>query len=192
MLTDMLQVLTTHNAMDSIAAAADSAAGASSSSATTAVAPEGSAAGSDAVAAAGAGSATAVKGSGAAVLAAGAGADAAVDDTVDDDVIAEVEADIIDAPLEEGVDDAVGDAAPLKGQGFPLRGYQAVVLNPPWQQEGEQLPGRVVPADLLKLNLNAEVIPTGFVFIWVEKHVLSEVVDVLETMGFYYGRALLP
>ena len=99
-----------------------------------------------------------------------------------------------DAPDADDAD-ADGDKAAAAQQqlvesNFPKSGFQAIVMNPPWNPEsakGERLPGHVLPEDLERLNLSTAVLSAGFVFVWVEKHVLARVLAVLERMGFGYG-----
>lgn len=56
--------------------------------------------------------------------------------------------------------------------------FLGVLLNPPWG-------GALTPSHLAALQLE-KLCPLGFVFVWVEKEVLSDVVDVFVKAQFVY------
>jgi N6-adenosine-specific RNA methylase IME4 len=56
--------------------------------------------------------------------------------------------------------------------------FLGVLLNPPWH-------AHVTPAHLAALQLD-RVCPLGFIFVWVEKEVLSEVMDVFAKAKYQY------
>lgn len=55
--------------------------------------------------------------------------------------------------------------------------FLGVLLNPPW--------GAVTPKHVAELGL-PQLCPLGFVFVWVEKEVLDQVVDVLVRLKYVY------
>lgn len=61
--------------------------------------------------------------------------------------------------------------------------YLGVLLNPPWKSLGFE--GGIKAADLSALKL-PQLCPLGFIFVWVEKETLDEVVDVLGRHGYVY------
>ena len=52
-------------------------------------------------------------------------------------------------------------------------GFTAILMDPPWKI-GEKGQG-ITPKDLKDLPITDELIPKGFLFIWVEKEVIHEV-----------------
>jgi hypothetical protein len=56
--------------------------------------------------------------------------------------------------------------------------FLGVLLNPPWSTS-------VTPAQVASLHLE-KVCPLGFIFVWVEKEVLSDVVDVFARVNYVY------
>ena len=73
------------------------------------------------------------------------------------------------------------------------QGFQGIVLSPPWKERFPTASGEpyntegIVPKDLLKLKLgNTKVIEAGFVYIWSPKHLLHEILKVMERMNFFY------
>ena len=56
--------------------------------------------------------------------------------------------------------------------------FLGVLINPPWH-------AHVTPAHLAALRLD-RVCPLGFIFVWVEKEVLSEVMDVFAKASYQY------
>jgi len=53
------------------------------------------------------------------------------------------------------------------------KGFTAILMDPPWKI-GEKGQG-ITPKDLKDLPITDELIPKGFLFIWVEKEVIHEV-----------------
>ena len=78
------------------------------------------------------------------------------------------------------VPDSVQEARDVCGIDPALLGtdYLGVLLNPPWN-------ANVTAEHVAALHLE-RVCPLGFIFVWVEKEVLSDVVDVLVKASFVY------
>lgn len=78
------------------------------------------------------------------------------------------------------VPDSVHEARDVCGMDPTQLGsdFLGVLLNPPWH-------ARVTPAHVAALHLE-RVCPLGFIFVWVEKEVLSDVVDVFVKASFVY------
>ncbi len=55
----------------------------------------------------------------------------------------------------------------------------------------EKCPHAITPSDLRKLNITTKLIETGFIFIWVEKQLIAEVLDVMLEWGFKYVENLI-
>ena len=78
------------------------------------------------------------------------------------------------------VPDSVHEAREVCGMDTTQLGtdFLGVLLNPPWH-------AHVTPTHLAALRLD-RVCPLGFIFVWVEKEVLSEVMDVFAKASFQY------
>ncbi|KAI7879474.1 hypothetical protein K492DRAFT_163792 [Lichtheimia hyalospora FSU 10163] len=64
--------------------------------------------------------------------------------------------------------------------------FKAIYMDPPLLLPGEEpTPGKIHVDDLLRLNI-PEVIPCGFLFIWLEKEWLRRIVEIGEQWGFKY------
>lgn len=66
--------------------------------------------------------------------------------------------------------------------------YDCILMNPPWHLH--HLVNENIPAtdsfDLRRLNIDDRVIRRGFIFIWVEKEVISEVIKIMASWKFHY------
>ncbi|ORX61374.1 hypothetical protein DM01DRAFT_1299285 [Hesseltinella vesiculosa] len=64
--------------------------------------------------------------------------------------------------------------------------YTAVFMDPPLLLPDEEpCPGKIDIQDLAKLNVSA-VVPAGFLFIWIEKEWIRELVRIAKGWGFKY------
>ncbi|CAJ0629293.1 14671_t:CDS:2 [Entrophospora sp. SA101] len=64
--------------------------------------------------------------------------------------------------------------------------FQAVYIDPPLLLPGENpSPGKITVEQLGKLNVTA-VVPKGFLFIWVEKEFIPDIVQIAENWKFRY------
>lgn len=74
----------------------------------------------------------------------------------------------------EETDDVAGtDLVALGG------GFLGVLMSPPWDDG-------FTPADLARLRLPVEAMDRGFLFIWTDKRLISDVLDVATGWGFRY------
>ncbi|ORY93520.1 hypothetical protein BCR43DRAFT_497075 [Syncephalastrum racemosum] len=64
--------------------------------------------------------------------------------------------------------------------------FSAVYMDPPLLLPGEEpTPGKINVDDLARLNVS-DVIPAGFLFIWLEKEFLQKIVNIAAGWGFKY------
>eukprot|EP00002_Diphylleia_rotans_P033527 TRINITY_DN7139_c0_g1_i1.p1 TRINITY_DN7139_c0_g1~~TRINITY_DN7139_c0_g1_i1.p1 ORF type:complete len:416 (-),score=75.02 TRINITY_DN7139_c0_g1_i1:133-1380(-) len=64
--------------------------------------------------------------------------------------------------------------------------YQGILMDPPWYDpySKEIQIHAIHPKDLLKLNFSSKVIQDGFIFMWIEKAWVPDVIDTLGKIGF--------
>jgi len=66
--------------------------------------------------------------------------------------------------------------------------FVAILMDPPWQLPPPEpsCPAKISPAQFLKLKICEKLIPMGFIFIWLEKEIIPEAVEVMRRWGFVY------
>ncbi|CAO3587848.1 unnamed protein product [Absidia cylindrospora] len=64
--------------------------------------------------------------------------------------------------------------------------FSAIYMDPPLLLPGEDpVPGKITIEDLAKLNVN-QVVKAGFLFVWIEKEWIRELVRITKDWGFKY------
>ncbi|KAK8815465.1 hypothetical protein WA158_003677 [Blastocystis sp. Blastoise] len=56
--------------------------------------------------------------------------------------------------------------------------FEGILINPPWDH--------VTPQDIANLSFPSSVIPTGMIFIWVDKKYIHDILLIMEKKNFYY------
>ncbi|KAI7849843.1 hypothetical protein BDC45DRAFT_448089 [Circinella umbellata] len=64
--------------------------------------------------------------------------------------------------------------------------FNCVYMDPPLLLPGEEpTPGKIHIDDLSRLNIS-EIVPMGFIFVWIEKEWIQKIVMIAESWGFKY------